>query len=152
MDLTAAEAEVQAAIATVAEAKANLDKTYVRVPVDGQILKIHTRSGETIESDGIATLGQTAQLFVVADVYQDDITKVGPGQVVTVTTPVLDTELQGTVQRIGLQVEAQEVVNEDPAANIDAKVVEVHIRLDETSRDIVAGLTNLQVTASIQVD
>ncbi|MEO0349804.1 MAG: hypothetical protein AAF282_07115 [Cyanobacteria bacterium P01_A01_bin.15] len=45
-------------------------------------------------------------------------------------TPVLDTELQGTVQRIGLQVEAQEVINEDPAANIDAKVVEVHIQLD----------------------
>ncbi|MEM1252099.1 MAG: ABC exporter membrane fusion protein [Cyanobacteria bacterium P01_H01_bin.21] len=152
VDVTAAEAEVQAAIATVAEAKANLDKTYVRVPVDGQILKIHTRSGETIDSEGIATLGQTEQMFVVADVYQDDITKVEPGQPTTITTPVLDSELQGTVQRIGLQVEAQEVVNEDPAANIDAKVVEVHIRLDETSRDIVAGLTNLQVTATIQIE
>ena len=152
VDVTAAEAEVQAAIAAVAEARANLDKTYVRAPVDGQIIKIHTRSGETIDSDGIATLGQTAQMFVVADVYQDDITKVKPGQPVSVTTPVLDPELQGTVERIGLQVEAQEVVNEDPAANIDAKVVEVHIRLNETSRDIVAGLSNLQVTATIQIE
>ena len=152
VDVTAAEAEVQAAIAAVAEAKANLDKTYVRVPVDGQILKIHTRSGETIDSEGIATLGQTAQMFVVADVYQDDITKIEPGQPTTVTTPVLETELQGTVQRIGLQVEAQEVINEDPAANIDAKVVEVHIRLDETSRQAVAGLSNLQVTATIEIE
>ena len=151
VDVEAAEAEVQSAIASVAEAEANLDKTYVRIPSDGQVLKIHTRSGETIDNDGIATLGQTAQMFVVADVYQDDITKVELGQPVSVTTPVLESELQGVVERIGLQVEAQEVVNEDPAANIDAKVVEVHIRLGETSRDIVAGLTNLQVTVSIQV-
>ena len=134
VDVATAEAEVQSAIATVAEAKANLDKTYVRAPLNGQVLKIHTRSGETIDSEGIATLGQTAQMFVIADVYQDDITKIEPGQPVTVTTPVLSTELQGTVQRIGLQVEAQEVINEDPAANIDAKVVEVHIQLDETDR------------------
>ena len=152
VDVTAAEAEVQAAIATVAEAKANLDKTYVRAPLDGQILEIHTRSGETIASDGIATLRQTEQMLVVADVYQDDITKVEPGQAVTANTPVLDTELQGTVQQIGLQVEAQEVINEDPAANIDAKVVEVHIRLDETSRQTVAGLSNLQVTATIEIE
>ncbi|MEO0433103.1 MAG: ABC exporter membrane fusion protein [Cyanobacteria bacterium J06656_5] len=152
VDIATAEAEVQSAIATVAEAKANLDKTYVRAPLNGQVLKIHTRSGETIDSEGIATLGQTAQMFVVADVYQDDITKIEPGQPVTVTTPVLSTELQGTVQRIGLQVEAQEVINEDPAANIDAKVVEVHIQLDETSRDIVAGLSNLQVTATIEIE
>ena len=152
VDVATAEAEVQSAIATVAEAKANLDKTYVRAPLNGQVLKIHTRSGETIDSEGIATLGQTAQMFVIADVYQDDITKIEPGQPVTVTTPVLSTELQGTVQRIGLQVEAQEVINEDPAANIDAKVVEVHIQLDETSRDIVAGLSNLQVTATIEIE
>ena len=152
VDVTTAEAEVQSAIATVAEAKANLDKTYVRAPLNGQVLKIHTRSGETIDSEGIATLGQTAQMFVVADVYQDDITKIEPGQPVTVTTPVLSTELQGTAQRIGLQVEAQEVINEDPAANIDAKVVEVHIRLDETSRQAVAGLSNLQVTATIEIE
>ena len=150
VDVTTAEAEVQAAIAAVAEAQANLDKTYVRAPLNGQLLEIHTRSGETIDNDGIATLGQTEQMMVIADVYQDDITKIEPGQSVTITTPVLDTMLQGMVQRIGLQVEAQDVINEDPAANIDAKVVEVRIQLDEASRETVAGLTNLQVTATIQ--
>ncbi|MEM9807718.1 MAG: ABC exporter membrane fusion protein [Cyanobacteria bacterium P01_D01_bin.56] len=151
VDVTAAEAEVQSAIAGVAEAQANLDHTYVRSPATGQILKIHTRPGETIGNDGIATLGQTQQMMVVADVYQDDIAKVQIGQLVEITTPVLDKSLQGTVQRIGLQVEAQDVVNEDPAANIDAKVVEVHIQMDEADSKTVAGLTNLQVTTTIQV-
>lgn len=152
VDVTTAEAEVQSAIATVAEASANLDKTYVRAPSAGQVLKIHTHSGETIGSDGIATLGQTQQMMVVADVYQDDITKVKIGQSAAITTPVIEDTLQGTVQRIGLQVEAQDVINEDPAANIDAKVVEVHIQLDEADSETVAALTNLQVTTTIQVE
>lgn len=151
VDVATAEAEVQSAIAGVAEAQANLDQSYVRSPARGQVLRIHTRPGETIGSDGITTLGQTQQMMVVADVYQDDITKVKIGQPVEITTPVLDESLQGTVQRIGLQVEAQDVVNEDPAANIDAKVIEVHIQMDEEDSETVAGLTNLQVTTTIQV-
>lgn len=153
VDVTTAEAEVEAAIAAVAEAQANLDKTYVRAPLNAQVLEIHTQSGETIDSEGIATLGRTNQMMVVAEVYQDDIGKIEAGQPVTVTTPALDSELlQGTVQRIGLQVNAQEVINEDPAANLDAKVVEVHIQLDEAARETVAGLTNLQVTATIEIE
>ncbi|MDV3349618.1 ABC exporter membrane fusion protein [Leptothoe sp. LEGE 181152] len=151
VDVDAAEADVQSAIAGVAEAQANLDQAYVRSPRDGQVLKIHTRSGETIGDEGIATLGHTQQMMVVAEVYQDDIAKVNPGQRVEITTPTIDDVLQGTVQRIGLQVESQQVVNEDPAANIDAKVVEVHIQLDDPDGETVATLTNLQVTAAIQI-
>ncbi len=151
VDVDAAEAEVQSAIASVTEAQANLDQSYVRSPANGQVLKIHTLAGETIGNDGIATLGQTQQMLVVADVYQDDITKVEIGQPVEITTPVLDEVLQGTVQRIGLQVESQDVINEDPASNIDAKVVEVHIQMDEDDSETVAALTNLQVTAQIQI-
>ncbi|NEZ62543.1 HlyD family efflux transporter periplasmic adaptor subunit [Leptolyngbyaceae cyanobacterium CCMR0082] len=151
VDVDAAEADVQSEIAGVAEAQANLDQAYVRSPRDGQVLKIHTRSGETIGDEGIATLGHTQQMMVVAEVYQDDIAKVNPGQRVEITTPTIDDVLQGTVQRIGLQVESQQVVNEDPAANIDAKVVEVHIQLDDPDGETVATLTNLQVTAAIQI-
>ncbi|EKV02967.1 ABC exporter membrane fusion protein, DevB family [Leptolyngbya sp. PCC 7375] len=151
VDVDAAEADVQSAIAGVAEAQANLDQTYVRSPRDGQVLKIHTRSGETIGDEGIATLGHTQQMMVVAEVYQDDIAKVNAGQRVEITTPIIDDVLQGTVQRIGFQVESQQVVNEDPAANIDAKVVEVHIQLDDPDGETVATLTNLQVTAAIQI-
>ncbi|MFG6105793.1 ABC exporter membrane fusion protein [Leptothoe sp. EHU-05/26/07-4] len=151
VDVDAAEADVQSEIAGVAEAQANLDQAYVRSPRDGQVLKIHTHSGETIGDEGIATLGHTQQMMVVAEVYQDDIAKVNPGQRVEITTPTIDDVLQGTVQRIGLQVESQQVVNEDPAANIDAKVVEVHIQLDDPDGETVATLTNLQVTAAIQI-
>ncbi|MEM6451882.1 MAG: ABC exporter membrane fusion protein [Cyanobacteria bacterium P01_D01_bin.105] len=151
VDVSLAEAEVQSALANVAEAQANLAQAEVRSPAAGQILKLYTQPGETIATEGIATLGQTSQMMVVAEVYQDDIGKVQLGQSVAVTSTVSEQVLQGTVERIGLQVGQQQVVNEDPTANIDARVVEVHIRLDEADSKQVASLTNLQVTATIDI-
>ncbi|MEM9003000.1 MAG: ABC exporter membrane fusion protein [Cyanobacteria bacterium P01_F01_bin.86] len=152
VDVELARAEVAAAMATVKEAESNLEKAYVRSPQAGQIIKIHTRPGENVESEGIATLGQTNQMMAIAEIYQSDIQQIQMGQPVTVTSPVIASELSGTVERIGLQVEQQQVVDEDPAANIDAKVVEVHVRLDEAASQQVAGLTNLQVTVRITTD
>ena len=90
--------------------------------------------------------------MVVAEVYQDDIAKVDLGQSVDIASPAITTPLTGTVERIGLQVGQQQVVNEDPTMNIDARVIEVHIRLNEASSAAVAGFTNLQVTATIETN
>ena len=152
VDVEVARANVNSAIASVEEAQANLDQAYVRSPIAGQVIEIYSYPGETISSDGIATIGQTEQMMAVAEVYQDDIFKVEPGQLATLTSTVFEGELQGTVERIGLQIDQQQVVNEDPTANIDARVVDVYIRLDEEDSDEVAGLTNLQVTATIQLE
>lgn len=152
VDVEAAEAEVQSAKAAVVEAQANLEQGEVRSPRAGQIIKIHTYPGEKIADQGIVTLGQTQQMKAIAEVYQSDISQIQVGQPATITSPVIPNSLQGTVKRIGLQVEQQQVVDEDPAANIDAKVVEVHIRLDPNSSQNVAGLSNLQVTVTIQTE
>ncbi|MGD1858802.1 MAG: HlyD family efflux transporter periplasmic adaptor subunit [Leptolyngbyaceae cyanobacterium] len=152
VDVQVAEAEVQAAQAEVAEAQANLDQATVRSPVAGQVIKIHTRPGEVIALEGIATLGQTDQMMAIAEVYQSDIAKIQVGQSATITSSAVPETLTGTVERIGLQVEPQQVVDEDPAANVDARVVEVHVRLDEASSGQVAGLANLQVTVTVQAE
>ena len=148
VDMDVARADVDSAIASVEEAQANLDQAYVRSPSAGQVIEIHAYPGETISSDGIATIGQTQQMMAIAEVYQDDIVKIEPGQPVTLTSTVFEETLQGTVERTGLQIEQQQVVNEVPTANIDARVVAVYIRLDEADSRKVAGLTNLQVNAT----
>lgn len=150
VDIAAAQAQVQAAMATVAQAEAELEQTYVRAPRSGQVLKIHTRPGETIGSDGIVTLGQTQQMMVIAEVYQNDVASIEAGQSAVITSTALVMPLEGTVERIGLQVGQQQVVDEDPAANVDARVVEVYLRLAPDSSQLVMGLTNLQVTVTIQ--
>lgn len=152
VDVAVIEAQVQSAIATVASARVNLEQSLVRSPRSGQILRIHTHPGETIADQGIVTLGQTEQMMVVAEVYQNDIAAIQIGQTATVTSTALPNSLEGTVERIGLQVEPQQAVDEDPAANLDNRVVEVYIRLNPQSSRQVAGLTNLQVTTTIHLD
>jgi HlyD family secretion protein len=88
-------------------------------------------------------------MYAVAEVYQSDIGKVKQGQKVTVTSNAIADKLTGTVETIGWEVERQEVVNTDPTANIDAKVVEVKVKLDPESSKKVAGLTNLLVNVQI---
>ncbi|BBD57937.1 ABC transporter, membrane fusion protein, devB homolog [Nostoc sp. HK-01] len=151
VDVEAAQAEVNRAIATMNRAKVNLQQAYVRSRQDGQVIEIHAQPGELIGNDGIADIGQTSQMYVVAEVYESDIGKVSPGQKVQIVGDFLPIELQGTVERKGLQVRRQNLVNTDPLSNIDNRVVEVHIRLDQASCQKAATLSNLQVKVVIQL-
>lgn len=151
VDVRAAQAEVESALATVAKAQADFDQAYVKAPFSGQILKIHTRAGEVIGNDGIAELGQTDQMFVVAEVYESDIDKVKVGKPATITSTALSGELQGIVDQVGLQIGKKDILDTDPAADVDARVVEVKIRLNKEDSQRVANLTNLQVEVKISL-
>jgi HlyD family secretion protein len=150
-DVATSQAEIESAQATVGKIKAQLQQAYIRAPKAGQILKINTRAGETVSNDGIVDLGQTDQMYAVAEVYQSDINKVRSGQRVRVTGDSLSGELQGTVDWVGMQVQRQNVINTDPSENIDAKIVEVHVQLNEASSKKAANLTNLQVKVVIEL-
>ena len=152
VDVEVAAAEVKQAQAAVKTAQAELNKAYIKSPQTGTVIKVLTRPGEVVSSDeGIVRIGQTSQMYAVAEVYESDISKVKVGQPATVTSSAIAEKLTGTVERIGLEVERQEVVNTDPTANIDAKVVEVKVKLDNKSSQKVAGLTNLQVKVKIDL-
>ncbi|HLP90330.1 MAG TPA: ABC exporter membrane fusion protein [Nostocaceae cyanobacterium] len=148
-DIEAAKANVYRAEAAVQEAETELELTYVRSPVNGQILKIHTQPGEIVDIKGIAEIGQTDQMYVVAEVYETDINQVKVGQTATIKQRNLPGELTGTVEQIGLLIAKKDILNTDPVADIDARVVEVKIRLDAKSSQRVAGLTNSKVEVVI---
>ena len=152
VDVDVAAAELTEAQAAVATAQAELDRVYIKSPQAGTVLKILTRPGEVVSSsEGLARIGQIEQMYAIAEVYESDINKVKLGQSVTITSSAIAGKLTGTVEQIGLEIERQEVVNTDPTANIDAKVVEVKVKLDETSTQQVAGLTNLLVNVRINL-
>ncbi|WP_232731602.1 HlyD family efflux transporter periplasmic adaptor subunit [Kamptonema formosum] len=151
VDVQAARAEVESALAAVDRARADLDMADVKAPVDGQILKIHTRPGEVVGNDGIVDMGQTDQMFVVAEVYESDISKVRAGQRAMITNDSFAGELKGVVAEVGLQISKKDVLDTDPAADVDARVVEVKIRLDKEDSKRVKGLTNLQVEVKIML-
>ncbi len=150
-DVEVARAEVNRAMASLDRAKANLQQAYVKSSQDGQVFQIHVRPGELISNNGIVDIGQTSQMYVIAEVYESDINKVYPGQQVQIVGDFLPIELQGTVERKSLQVRRQNVINTDPLSNIDNRVVEVHIRLEPSSSLKAANLTNMQVRAVIKL-
>ncbi len=150
-DVANAQAEVDSAQATVEKIKAQLSQAYIHAPRPGRILDINTRSGETVGNEGIVDLGQTDQMYAVAEVYQSDIKKVRPGQRVLISSDSLPDELVGRVDWIGMQIKRQNVINADPSSNIDARVVEVYVQLNRVSSHQASSLTNLQVKAVIEL-
>lgn len=158
VDLQARQAEVSRANAALKQAQANLDQAYVRVPVREtaplgvtlEVLDIHTHAGEVVSSEGIVELGNTQRMYAIAQVYESDIQTVKIGQRAHVSSNSLTGDLVGTVVQIDAQVKRQTVVNTDPSANIDGRVIEVHIALDDASSQRAAKFTNLQVTVEIE--
>lgn len=147
-ELDAARMNVEMAQADVQSAQAELDLATVRSPIAGTVLKIHARTGERVGSNGIAEIGETDKMYAVAEVYETDAPHVRLGQRATVMSPAFAAPLHGTVDRVGLEVAKQDVLNTDPAAKTDARVVEVRVRLDEARQ--AAGLTNLEAEVAIE--
>jgi HlyD family secretion protein len=112
-------------------------------------LKVHTYPGEIVGNNGIVELGQTRQMYVVAEVYESDVKDLRLGQKATVTSAAFNGKVHGTVAEIGLQIKKKGVLDTNPTADADARIVEVKIRLDQAGSHKVAGLTNLEVTVQI---
>lgn len=148
-DIAAAQADVDRAMAFVSKTQAELEAAYVRAPQAGRILRIHTHAGEAVNPAGIVELGQTNQMYAVAEIYEGDIAKVRKGQIVKITADTFPETLNGTVEQIGWTIAKQDILNTDPTAATDARVVEVKIRLDQAASQRVAQLTNLQVNVEI---
>lgn len=151
-DVQAANAQVESSLADVAKAKANLDLASVRAPISGQILDIYSRPGEMIGDQGIAAIGHTEQMNVIAEVYELDVDDIQIGQTATVTSNAFPADLQGEVVQIGSQVNAQNTLSTDPVADIDRRVIEIKIRLQPSDSQRVSSFTNLQVSVVIDTN
>ena len=151
-DLQLAQAEVQSAKSAVKQAKAEQELSIVKSPITGTVLKINTKPGEIVSSQGIIEIGKTNQMYVVAEVYQTDIKKVRLGQKTIISSTALPRKFKGTVTDIGLLVDRQKILNINPGADTDRRIVEVKIRIDELEDNkLIMGLTNLQVDVAIQI-
>ena len=138
-----AQRDVEMRKAELVAARARLERSSIKAPVAGEVLAIHAREGERIGEQGLLELGQTDRMYVVAEVYETDIAEVATGQRAVVTSPALDAAISGSVERIGKLIGKNDVLDLDPVARMDSRVIEVFVLLDEPA--LVAGLTNLQV-------
>ncbi|AFY28505.1 HlyD family efflux transporter periplasmic adaptor subunit [Cyanobium gracile] len=150
LDVAAARRQRDQAGAALVRVLAEREDSLVRAPISGRILSVLRRPGEALDSEGLVQMGRTEAMQVVAEVYQSDVARVRLGALVAVTSPALSQPLQGRVSRIGTLVKRQALINTDPSANNDSRVVEVRALLSPASSRLAASLTNLQVTARIE--
>jgi len=148
-DVHVALAELAQAKASLAVAAAELEAAEVRSPIAGRVLRILVRPGERIAEQGIMDVGNTDVMQAVAEVYEEDVGKVRIGQAARVKVPTVGANLSGEVVRRDLVVSRKVIFNNDPVADIDARVVEVRIRLAPEDSPKVAGLSNARAEVVI---
>lgn len=149
-DVVVAARNVDAARAEIQRATADLDRAYIRAPRAATILSIHARVGEKPAATGIMNLGDIDHMKAEVEIYQTEIARLVVDAPVELVAEALPQPLNGRISRIGLEVGRQTLVDASPAANTDARVIKVTVKLDEASNAVARRFTNLQVRARIQ--
>lgn len=152
VDVRKAQAELNRTIALLQKAESDLKLSYITTPINGQIIDIKAYEGENIEmSKGVVELANTKQMRVIAEVYESDITKVKLGQqaVIKSENGAFEGEIKGIVVDIGRQIGKKDVLDTDPAADVDARVVEVKIEVHGEDTNKIASLIYSKVLVRI---
>ena len=128
----------------------DLVNSELRAPLDGTVLKIHSRPGERPnDGNGVLELGAGDRMQALAEVYESDINRVRLDQPVTLTSEHggFRGSLRARVLRISPQVRQRAVLSTDPTGDADARVVEVRLALDPDDARRVQDLAGLKVIA-----
>jgi len=135
-DQSFAEADLELAQGQLAEAEARYEKTFIRSPIDGTVLRKHHRSGESVSNsstvpDPILTIGDRKALRVRVDVDETDVSKVELGQTAYVTADAFGQQkFWGYVVRVGQQLGPKNVRTDEPTEKVDTKILETLVELD----------------------
>jgi HlyD family secretion protein len=133
-------------------AETKRDAMVVRSPLDGVVLRIRTRPGELTGHRPVAEVGNTRQMYVVAEVDQSDVGRVKKGQAVEIRDGGLGmATLQGEVVQVDSVVAGNVERDLDPTAAVDRRVVEVRIRLRAEDSPLAAEYVGMQVDVTIKV-
>ncbi len=126
-DAEAARARVLQAEAAVLAAAALLDGATLRAPFAGVVSRIGVEVGELVSPGlAVATLFDPADLWIAADVADEDAAKAQNSPDVTVTVPALPGQrFRGRIEELAPQAELK------PDAALRTRVVRIKVRLLE---------------------
>ena len=130
----------------------DLEQTQLKSPIDGIVLQIFAREGEKPNSSGVLNVGANQSMEALIEVYESDIDRVELGQIVDLISENggFNGSLRGQVSLISPQVRQRRVLSTDPTGDADSRVVEVRVKLDNSSVEKVSHLTGMKVIARFQ--
>jgi len=123
--------------AQLADAQAKYEKTLIKSPIDGTVLRKHHRDGESVSNsstvpDPILTVGDKAVLRVRVDVDETDVSRVRVGQKAYVTADAFGKQkFWGHVVRVGELLGPKNVRTDEPTERVDRKILETLVELDK---------------------
>jgi HlyD family secretion protein len=127
-DRLRAEAEVAVARAQIQEAQAMLNKTEVRSPINGRVLRKHLHTGESISDllqSPIYTLADSSRLRVRVDVDERDIARIRVGQRAWFTADAYgEKKFWGRVIKVGQILGKKNIRSDEPTERVDQKILE----------------------------
>jgi ABC exporter DevB family membrane fusion protein len=144
-DVSRAEAEVALAKAQLDQSRARYEKTFVRSPIDGIVLRRYHRAGESVTNsanapDPVFALGNRETLRVRVDVDETDVAKIRAGDRAYVTAEAFGTrKFWGHVVRVGSELGRKNIRTDEPTERLDSKILETLVELDN-ARELPVGL------------
>ena len=142
-DRARADADVSLARARLDEARAVYEKTFIRAPIDGVVLRRHRKAGESVSTQfdsPIITMADDRVRRVRVDVDEGDVGRLVVGQPAYVTADAFgERRFIGRVIRIGQLLGRKNVRTDEPTERVDTKVLETLVELED-GRELPLGL------------
>ena len=137
------EAALAAARSEQAGAAALVEKTHIRSPLDGVVLKADAKTGETVAPSPdqvLVTAGDTSGLRVKAEVDARDVGRVKVGQQAIVRVDAFQgQDFSGHIASISPTLSAPELGGLGAARRTDIDVLQIYVDLDPNS-PLIPGL------------
>jgi HlyD family secretion protein len=131
----AALAEVAAVEAELEEARVLLAQTELKAPIDGVVLRVHSKVGEQVSvmpPTVVMTLADLDRLQVRAEVDEEDVGRLQVNQTGFVRADAYgERRFRGRIVRIMRDVGRRSMPSDDPRARVDTRVLEVIFTFDE---------------------
>jgi ABC exporter DevB family membrane fusion protein len=133
-DQAKAESAAAQARAQLEEARAILEKSYIRAPISGVILRKLRHTGESVSTQfdsPVVTMADDSTLRVRLDVDETDVSKLQVGQRAYVTAEAYGTQkFYGHIIRVGHILGRKNVRTDEPSEHVDTKILETVVELD----------------------
>jgi len=139
-DVAFAQADLRLAQANEAQAQARYEKSFIKSPIDGVVLRKHHRDGESVSNsattpDPVLTIGDTQVLRVRVDIDEEDVNKVRVGQSAYVTADAYGKQkVWGHVVQVGELLGPKTIRTDEPTERVDRKFLEALVELDASAQ------------------
>lgn len=127
------DALIREAETRVRTAEANLEKTIVRAPITGVVLRKRLKDGESVSPEsqtGIVTIADVSALRIRVDLDEIDVAKIKENQTAFVMANAYgEQKFYGKIVKIGQILGRKNFRTERPTEKVDTKILEVLIEL-----------------------